>query len=203
MNSKVNLYEVYKQVKGRTRGKHCQTTIAIARRAAEAAKAILSDPTVEAVARFRALEREWSMRPDVRSNHVVLADRFYDAIVSRSYVIERPYIKNFSCGHNPAQGYVYCLKSSDKPDCLKIGATAMAMEKRIAKFKGRHQLDDLEVAFSILVAEPFRVEDLVHKAFKDLRIARGEEWFQVKLRQAVAQIRSASERVKAEALVCG
>lgn len=163
-----DIYIIYKKVKQRVhRARHDRM-----REAAEAALAVcrnvLESPTLPAVARFRALEIQWLAYATSRA--ACLADELERAIASGDFVVNRPFMKNFSAGHDPSRGTIYCMTCADAPGLIRVGHTQDSILKRRQKFAARYNLTDLRIPLWKGVKRPALVEYSIHEALRDRRV---------------------------------
>lgn len=184
--NETNLYITYKKVKQRIgRAKSKEERIA-AEAAKVAAKSVIDKPTLTNVKIFRAKEMKWLRYASMSAR--LLADEFENAIRSKSYKVERSFMKTNHTGWAPKKGIVYCLTCLEMPGCVKVGATTLKLEKRLQLY-ARHSLSQLSVPFKIETDNPSLVEERAQRILSKNRVrgpngGQSSEWFRVTVDEA-------------------
>lgn len=85
------------------------------------------------------------------------------------------------------KGWVYVITDPAMPELVKVGFSTKDPILRAEEFNGTGHPYAYEVAYEVLVFQPFEVEQAVHRALKDKR--EGREWFRCSSREAIAAIK--------------
>jgi hypothetical protein len=179
----VNLYDIYKQVKQRTRTLKSIETQRKAEVMISVAKLITISPTLDLVAEFRNAEEQWRFSYDVSTSAKSMADQFEAAIKSNNFVIERwPGNRQGTIVDSPDFGQLYCAKDDSKPGQLKIGVTTMKLSVRLQKMQTRYGYENIQPLFVIQVSKPYDIERYVQNRLRSVLVTgctKGDsvEWY--------------------------
>jgi hypothetical protein len=184
----INLYDIYRKVYFRCHkaAKKSVYTQIFANSMHDAAKAILEKPTIKSVKDFEKIESIYLICPGVRSGSTPIAFEFYAALRSKNYYVVGPHLNTHRNGKIVTNGWIYFLKSADKPGQVKIGFTTQDVYLRMAQIRNREQLSDLVMHFYVSTNKTSELEDAIHSALKTAQVSgrveknKSKEWFYIK-----------------------
>lgn len=182
-----NLYDIYKQVKQRTRTPKSAETERKAEAMIAAAEHIVT-PTATPrsrlvlVEKFRKAEELWCASYDVSASTKSMADQFKAAICSKNFVVKMWPGNKLATGYNPVSGLVYCVRDASKPGQLKIGVTTMKLRARLQKMQTRYGYENIQPLFVINVSKPAEIEHHAQEKLRGCRVTgmtKGDsvEWY--------------------------
>lgn len=92
------------------------------------------------------------------------------------------------------ENFIYIMSSEDLPkDSYKIGWTSNLPEERAEELSGTSVLHDFKVEYSIKFKDAEKIEKKIHKHFKDFRIRKNKEIFNLKIEKIIEYIESIKE----------
>lgn len=207
----IDIAKIYQKIKSREERDRGREWSHIAIDARNAAKNIILNPTLKAVAKFTKIEKIWLAHRDSFLEPV--SGNFADAIRSGNWESSYSTINNLNTGYDPARGWIYLLVSDDRVGQIKIGATKNELRDRLVRFRRINSVD-ATFHWAQWVSWPARLESAMHFHYKDRRTAgntvgESNEWFHVSPRSAMMLakkiLRNGSESLYADdrgVLIC-
>ena len=122
------------------------------------------------------------------------------AVLSGSYTAKRPYQIRHQFEKQHLSGVIYILSSSQKRGRLKLGATTLPIEKRIALFESKYGYQ-VKLVAAKTVKNVFLLENMVSKSLDVYRVARrterdSNEWYAVSYSKIWQQIELAEKKLE-------
>ena len=122
------------------------------------------------------------------------------AVLSGSYTAKRPYQIRHQFEKQHLSGVIYLLSSSQKRGRLKLGATTIPIEKRIALFESKYGYQ-VKLVAAKTVKNVFLLENMVSKSLDVYRVARrterdSNEWYAVSYSKIWQQIELAEKKLE-------
>ena len=118
---------------------------------------------------------------------VYQGEKIIRAVEKNDYEIKIPYIIQHRMRSD--SGNIYILTSEDLPGQIKIGATTMAVESRIAMYQNRYNTA-VNLYYTKYIDSVFQLEEKLHHKFQSKRVTQHNpggsiEWFYIKPDDAV------------------
>ena len=85
------------------------------------------------------------------------------------------------------KGWVYIITNKAMPDLIKVGFSSKDPELRAREFGGTHSPHPFIVEYEVLVNNPYKYEQLVHKELESYK--ENKEWFRCSLELGISTIR--------------
>jgi len=122
------------------------------------------------------------------------------AVLSGIYTAKRPYQIRHQFEKQHLSGVIYLLSSSQKRGRLKLGATTLPIEKRIALFESKYGYQ-VKLVAAKTVKNVFLLENMVSKSLDVYRVARrterdSNEWYAVSYSKIWQQIELAEKKLE-------
>lgn len=122
------------------------------------------------------------------------------AVLSGTYTVNRPYQIRHKFEKQHLSGVIYLLSSPQKRGRLKLGATTLPIEKRIALFKSRYGYQ-VKLVAAKTVKNVFLLEDMVSKSLDIYKVSgctegASNEWYAISFSKIWQQIEIAEKKLK-------
>lgn len=92
-------------------------------------------------------------------------------------------------GKNNLRGWVYVITNKSLPGLVKIGFSSKDPSLRARQFDEAALPHPYEVVYDILVANPFQMEQTIHRYLKSAGLHEKKEWFRCSESEAIDVIR--------------
>ena len=121
------------------------------------------------------------------------------AVLSERYTAKRPYQIRHKFEKQHRSGVIYLLSSPQKKGQLKLGATTLQIEKRIALFKSKYGYQ-VKLVAAKTVKNVFLLEEMVSKSLDVYRVAAqtlgdSNEWYAVSYAKIWKQIEATEKKL--------
>ena len=124
------------------------------------------------------------------------------AVLSGNFTAKRPYQIRHKYEKQHLSGVIYLLSSPQKRGRLKLGATTLPIEKRIALFESKYGYQ-VKLVAAKTVRNVFLLENMVSKNLEDYRISGrtegdSNEWYAVSYAKIWKEIQLAEQNLMTE-----